>query len=538
MRRIRDTTAAAGIGRRHLLATSVAMLAAPGIVRAQGKRVLTFIPQSDLSVLDPIWAAAYVVRNHAMMVFDTLYGMDASYRIHPQMAVGHRVEDDGRTWSIALRDGLVWHDGQKVLARDCVASIRRWGARDGFGQTLLAVTDELSAPDDRTIRFRLKHPFPLLPAALGKPSSNICIMMPERLANTDPFKQVTDMTGSGPFRFIAKDHVVGSLVAYERNAAYVPRPDGTPSFTAGPKIAHIDRVEWHVQPDASTAAAAMQAGEHDWWENPSFDLLPLLRGAKNLNVVLLNPTGTISGLRFNHLQPPFSNPVLRRALLGAVNQEDFMTAVATSDRRNWVTGVGVFCPGTPMASDAGMEVLTGPRNLDRVRRAVAESGYKGERAVVPIPTDLLTLKAMGEVGVDKLQRAGINVEPRYTDRGSVIQLLAKMEPVEQDGWSALHTGWSGFDQFDPAVHLWIRGNGRQATRGWPESPQLEALRDAWFRADDITDQRRIAVDIQRQVFVDVPYIPLGQYLPLTVFQRTVIDALSGYPLFWNLRKAE
>ena len=194
--------------------------------------------------------------------------------------------------------------------------------------------------------------------------------------------------------------------------------------------------------------------------------------------------------------------------------------------------------GAPMASDAGMEVLTGPRNLDHVRRAVAESGYQGERAVVPIPTDLLTLKAMGEVGVDMLKRLGINVEPRYTDWGSAIQLLAKMEPVEQGGWSALHTSWSGFDQFDPAVHLWIRGNGRQATRGWPESPQLEALRDAWFRADDITDQRRIAADIQRQVFVDVPYIPLGQYLPLTVFQRTIVDVLSGYPLFWNLRKAE
>src|SRR5262249_4308829 len=154
--------------------------------------------------------------------------------------------------------------------------------------------------------FRLKQPFPLLPAALGKPSSNVCIMMPERLANTDPFKQVTDMTGSGPFRFIAKDHVVGSLVAYERNEAYVPRPDGAPGFTGGPKIAHTDRVEWHARPDAGRAAAAMRAGECDWWETPSFDLLPLLRRAKTLDVVLLNPPGSISGLRFNPLQPPFN----------------------------------------------------------------------------------------------------------------------------------------------------------------------------------------------------------------------------------------
>jgi peptide/nickel transport system substrate-binding protein len=113
-----------------------------------------------------------------------------------------------------------------------------------------------------------------------------------------------------------------------------------------------------------------------------------------------------------------------------------------------------------------------------------------------------------------------------------------MEPVEQGGWSAFYTFWAGIDQFDPAVHVWLRGNGKVAARGWPNSPRLEALRDAWLLADDITDQRRIAADMQRQAFIDVPYIPLGQFMESTVYQRTVTDVLSGYPLFWNLRKAE
>ncbi len=215
--------------RRRFLAAVSGALAIPAIAAERHRNLLTFIPQSDLSILDPIFTAAYVTRHHGMMVFDTLYGMDAAYQIQPQMADGHRVEDDGKTWLITLRDGLAWHDGEKVLARDCVASIRRWGARDSFGQTLMAVTDALDAPDDRTIRFRLKRPFPLLTAALGKPGSSICAMMPERLANTDPFKQVSEMVGSGPFRFIAKDRVPGSLIAYERNEAYVPRPSGTPA---------------------------------------------------------------------------------------------------------------------------------------------------------------------------------------------------------------------------------------------------------------------------------------------------------------------
>jgi peptide/nickel transport system substrate-binding protein len=235
-------------------------------------------------VLDPIWTAAYVTRNHAMMVFDTLYGTDTAYRVSPQMVAGDTTEDGGKTWNLTLRDGLLWHNDTKVLARDCVASIRRWGARDSFGQTVMAITDELSAPDDRTIRFRLKRPFPLLSAALGKPGSNVCFMMPERLALTDPFKQITEMVGSGPFRFKAAEHIAGARAVYERNAAYLPCPGGAPSFTAGPKIVHVDRVEWNVIPDAGTAAAAMQSGEMDWWEAPTFDLLPLLKRDAGLTV--------------------------------------------------------------------------------------------------------------------------------------------------------------------------------------------------------------------------------------------------------------
>ena len=61
---------------------------------------------------------------------------------------------------------------------------------------LLAASEEISAPDDRTIRFRLKYPFPLLPDALAKTPPSICPIMPERLASTDPYKQVSEMVGA------------------------------------------------------------------------------------------------------------------------------------------------------------------------------------------------------------------------------------------------------------------------------------------------------------------------------------------------------
>ena len=196
--------------RRQILTGAAAGLATPFVSRAQGRDVLKVVPEGDLPILDPVFTTAVIVRNHGYLVFDTLYGMDADYQMRPQMLEGHVVEDDGLRWTLTLRSGLLFHDGTPVLARDCVASIRRYCAKDSLGQALMAATNELLAADDRRIVFRLKKPFPLLPNALGKAASPMPCIMPERLALTDPNKQVTEMVGSGPFRFIANERVSGS----------------------------------------------------------------------------------------------------------------------------------------------------------------------------------------------------------------------------------------------------------------------------------------------------------------------------------------
>ncbi len=249
--------------RRTLLATGTAALAAPHVARSQATRTLKFVPQIDVPLLDPVVTSAYISRNHGFVVFDTLFGQDGAFKAQPQMVDGFTTEPDGRTWRLTLRDGLRFHDGTPVLARDCVASVNRWGKRDAFGQALMAAIDELSAADDKTLVFRLKRPFPLLPDALGKVAGVMCAIMPERLADTDPYTPITEMVGSGPFRYVAAERVPGALSVYTRFEGYVPRPGGTPSWTAGPKIAHLDRIEWGAIPDPATAMAALHQGQVD-----------------------------------------------------------------------------------------------------------------------------------------------------------------------------------------------------------------------------------------------------------------------------------
>ncbi len=518
-------------------AGAAAAIAAPGLAKAQSERVLKFVPQADLAILDPVFTTAYVTRNHAYLVFDTLFGQDGSFQPSPQMVEGAAVEDDGRRWTLTLRPGLKFHDGEPVLARDCVASVKRWGRRDAFGGALLSATDELAAADDRRIVFRLKRPFPLLPNALGKTPSLMAPVMPERLAGTDAFTQVTEMVGSGPYRFKADERMAGVRVAYERFADYRPRDGGTPDWTAGPKVAHFERIEWTIIPDPATAAAALARGEVDWWEYPTADLLPVLRRARGVNVSVKDPTGLIATMRINHLHPPFDNPAIRRALLGAFDQKDIVIAIAGTDPAMWREGVGVFCPGTPMASDAGMAALTGPRDTDRVKREILAAGYRGEKVVFMVSTDLPFNKALSDVVADQMRRAGLNVDYVATDWGTLLQRRARQEPPEQGGWSAYCSGWSGLDHFNPAGHLLIRGTGRNGFFGWPESPTLEQLRNAWFDAPDLAAQQAIAARIQQQVLTDVPYYPLGQVMQPTATRTSLTGVLNGFAVFWNVKRA-
>ena len=523
--------------RRTLLAATAAGLALPRVGRAQGSKVLRFIPQADLSTLDPHWNTAYVTRNHGFMVFDTLYGMDGQYRATPQMVAGHVVGDEGKRWTLTLREGLRWHDGTPGLARDCVASIKRWGTKDTYGQALLAATDELSASDDKTLVFRLKRPFPLLPDALGKPGVYMPAMMPERLARTDANTQVTEMVGSGPFRFMADERVPGSRAVYERNADYVPRGDGVADRTAGPKVVHVDRVEWTTVPDPSTASAALQRGETDWWDFASADLLPLLRRSGGIKVEVQDPAGSIALMRMNQLQPPFDNPAIRRAVLGAVVQSDFLRSFMGDDTAMWHDGVGIFTPGTPLATDAGMEVLTGKRDYERTKAELKAAGYKDEKVALIVPTDFPNLKAMSDVCADMLKRIGMNVDYVATDWGTLLTRRGKKVPVDQGGWSIFCTFGAGVDQASPAANLTLRANGDKAWFGWPDDPEIESLRDAWFQAPDLAAQKRIAAALQLEAFKTVPYVPLGQYFQATAYRTSLSDVLKGFSIFWNVQKA-
>ena len=371
------------------------------------------------------------------MVYDMLYGVDDALHPRPQMAAGHVIEDDGKTWKITLRDGLRFHDGQKVLARDAVASLKRWSKRDVYAISVFGQVDELSAISDTILQFRLKRPFRLLADLLGKPNPFAPVVMPERLALTEPGQQVTEIIGSGPYKFVmqrARARLARRLSAQRRLCA-----------------AHRRSADWYRRPEdrvVSTGWNGTPSRTHRHRRRRAADRRDGLVGAgdariccrccgrsPDVTVDVIDTLGYHAVLRFNHLYPPFDNADIRRALLGAFSQTDMMTRWPATTTRCGRRPSAISSRTRRCASDAGMEELNSPRDLAQVKRELAAAGYNGEKFVFLVPTDLPAINAMSEVAADMFRKLGMNMDYQTLDWATVAQRLNSQEPLDKGGWS-------------------------------------------------------------------------------------------------------
>jgi peptide/nickel transport system substrate-binding protein len=506
----------------------------PSLSFAQtGRSLLRWVPETDLALLDPMFTTATITACHALQVFDTLYGLDENYQPQPQMVGSQTLENNDLTWKLTLREGLKFHDGSAVTSKDIVASIIRFGKRNPLGQTLFGLISEIKTVNDKTIEITLSKPFPLLMYSLSGSSASI---MPERLAMTPDNVPVKEMIGSGPYRFIAEKWVSGSTVVYEKFNDYVPRTDGIASNTAGPKIAHVTDIKWQVINDRATAVAALQNNEVDGIESVDNDFIPVLR--KDPAITLIKASlPAISILRFNHLYPPFDNVLMRRAILAVVNQTEYMTAANGSEfPEYWHDQVGVWVPGTPMATTAGLEKLTGKRDFALARSLIKEAGYKGEPIVLLDPVDSPKHHASALVTADLFKKLGLKVDLRSMDWGSYLQRRNSQDPPASGGWHVGFTAMTGTSNLDPTSNLGIRGTGKQAWFGWPTNPTIEKLRTDWFYAPTLEQCKALCQDIQLQVLDQVPYIPLGAIYNLMALRKGWTNFQAQGPVFYTMRK--
>jgi peptide/nickel transport system substrate-binding protein len=518
--------------------SALALSAAPPSQAIAAGKTITAVMHSDLRLLDPIITTAYIQRDYGYMVYDTLLATDANFKIQPQMA-DWKISDDKLTYTFTLRDGLKWHDGTPVTAEDCVASLKRWGKRDGMGQKLMDFTASLEATDAKTVTLKLKEPYGLVLETIGKPSSVVPFMMPKRVAETPADQQIADQTGSGPFKFVKAEFQPGVKAVFEKNTDYVPRKEPS-SWTAGGKVVKVDRVEWITMPDAQTAVNALQSGDIDFMENPPFEMLPVIEANPELKTEILNKLGFQTLGRMNFLYPPFNNVKVRRAAFLAMNQKDVLDALVGNPKYQKTCGA-IFVCGTPLENDAGGETLVKGNGMAEAKKLLAESGYDGTPVVIMAPGDVTTLKAQPVVAAQLLREAGFKVDLQATDWQTVVTRRASQKPPAEGGWNMFFTNWAGADVSNPVVNASISGRGKNGGWfGWADDPKIEQLRDAFSRAQTPEDQKKLAAEAQKEAYEQVLYIPLGQYLIPSAWRKSLSGVLDGpaTPIFWNIDKSE
>lgn len=498
-----------------------------------GESILKVVPDSDLKILDPIWTTAYTTRNHGYMIYDTLFALDENLIPRPQMVESYTLSADNLTWTFTLRPGLRWHDGKPVTAEDCVTSLQRWGKRDGMGQLLFKNISSLTALDDKTIVMKLKEPYGFVLESLAKISSNVPFMMPKRVAETDPYDQITEYIGSGPFIFQLNEWIPGSKAVYLKNNNYVPRKE-PPSWASGGKIARVDRVEWYYVPDQTTAVNALKAGEVDFLDFPNPDLIPLLEQDPEIVVSVYDLRMNKIAIRFNHAIPPFDNLEIRKAAMMAINQEDFLKAVVGSPK-TWKTCYSFFACGTPYATEIGSDILKN-NSIEKAKKQLKAANYDGRKVVILQPTDVPAISKLSLVAADALRKIGMNVEIQAMDWATVIARRANKMAVEDGGWNIFTTLISAVDLVDP-TSIYFSGDPQTGWAGWAADTELEKYKLEFVKAKSVEERKLLASKVQERMYEIASYIPVGNIYTTVAYRKNLYGVIKApVPFYWNILK--
>ncbi|GJG96732.1 ABC transporter substrate-binding protein [Cupriavidus pauculus] len=505
------------------------------ITYAQAETTAKVVMQAPLRVVDPILTNAYVTRNHGYMVFDTLFAMDASGKPQPEMVESWKETPDKLTLTLTLRKGLMFHDGTPVTGEDVIASLKRWAERDALGQRLMMTTAKLESPDASTVVFRLKRPFGLLLEALAKPGSPVPFIMPKRIASRPASQPITEVIGSGPYKFVAASFQPGVKASYVKFTDYVPRKEPASGF-AGGKVAVVDRIEMVNISDAQTAVNALSRGEIDFVEDVPPDLMPQLEGVKTVALKPYGKSTNMFTLRMNWLQPPFNNVKVRRAVLAALYQADYLDAQIGDNRMYQVCGAVLSCI-SPYASEEGATQTKKP-DLARAKVLLKESGYDGSKVVILHPTDLPILASLASVTAQSLKTIGMNVEIQSMDWATLLSRYSKKDSVAQGGWSIFQTGFSSLDLMNPITNPNLDGRGDAGYVGWSKSEEMEKLRDQFSDEVDAAKKKQTALAIQKLNYDQVFFIPLGAYSKAKGYNAAKLGSMTDaqIPLFWSGKK--
>jgi peptide/nickel transport system substrate-binding protein len=301
----------------------------------------------------------------------------------------------------------------------------------------------------------------------------------------------------------------------------------------------VDRVEFIWLSDPQTAQAALVAGEIDYLENPQPDFLPILESTPGVKLEQHPAMGTMGIIQLNHLHPPFNNVKARQAMYHLINNADYLNTIA-ADKKLQKLCYSYFGCGVDMETDAGSEIYRAPPDLKKAEALFKEAGYNGEPITILHATDHQYINPANLVMIQQLRKASfLKLDVQAMDWGSVVSRRAKKEPPAQGGWNIFITGTSVLSSSNPITHVSVGMGCDKAWFGWPCDQKFEDLRKQWAFAQDVDTRKKLAVELSKRAYEQVPYISFAQWVNPVAYRSDKISGVlpvPSVPPMWNIEK--
>lgn len=471
------------------------------------------------ATLDPVVTTSSATRDIVNNVFEGLFASDAEAHPQPMLAEGYEVNADFTEYTIALREGVLFHNGDEMTSTDVVASFDRWirdssiGKQDFVGAVVAAV-------DDYTITVTTAAPFFNLIDMTAPPSQGLIIVPEESIAAiTETGMPETAIIGTGPYKFV--EWVKDQQITLDRFEDYVG-VDTEPSGLAGSKAAYLDELVYNMVPDATTRVNGLQTGEYDFASTLPADNLAQLESAG-----LTMSTEFIYQFLFvtNKASGFFADENARQGLFYAIDPTPIMTAAYAGADFFELNGSLNAPRQAAWFTEAGIDDKYNNLDLDKAAELFEEAGYNGETIRIITTRDYPDSYNASVVLEQQLKDAGLNAELVVSDQATLLASRA-----EAEGW----------DIFPTALGLGAPETFLPLKSTWPGSTSSVEIAEALAAVKlSTSDEEAFAAReaLQEEFYAYAPAVKVGDAATLSGYSAEVGGYTYLYgPIFFNTYK--
>ena len=475
--------------------------------------------------LDEHQSTAEIIAVIGYCAYEGLFTYDAGYQPVPELVETHTISEDGLTHTMALRQGVMFHNGEEMRAADAIASVQRWGRISGVGKNLMAKTTEIAQIDDYTLEFRLTQPYGSI--LIGRAhNTQACTIHPKSILDAAGDEPITDSTlyvGTGPYKLVEWQR--DAVMRFERFDGYQPAAGDSTIGYGGKKFAYADTIEFIPVPDEAARVAGLQAGDYHLALNVGNDQYEVLKDYPGVIAEILPPTGW-DIFFLNWKSPMMGNLAMRQAVQASFDHYPMLQSGQGADEFIRLDP-GIMMKQTPWYTTAGEEFYD-INDPDLAKAKLTEAGYAGEPLRFMTTQEYSYMYPEAVVAKQQMEAVGITVDLQVMDWATLLERRAKPEE-----WDMFGTG-HGFVP-DPTQISYV--GQMNIYPGWWSSETSLALAADLASESEFDVRKGIFEKIQTAHYTEIPAIKIGDSSTCS-FRSDKVGGWDGQfergVKFWNL----